>query len=102
MRDMKVEMEKLIAEHGHKNVLSVMAKWLAERKNLVILGSDPYGVGRRFARGNRENIMDLLLFRQGLIDEILNRDHTKGMKLLTKKGRVKHADETKKQHQKQD
>lgn len=98
MRDLRSELDEMIKRHGSRQVPSFLAEWLAERE-----ASDPYREGRRFTRENREDMEGMLLFRQGLIDEIMSWDYSEGRKLLTEKnkGRVKHADKTKKQHQKQ-
>lgn len=100
MSDLRSELDEMIKRHGGREVSSFLAEWLAEREEIKGGKSDLYSDGREFARENRRDMEGMLLFKQGLIDEIISWDHREGIKRLTKKikGRAKHADETKKQH----
>ena len=57
---------------------------------------EAYEAGRKFAREHKMNIDALLLYRQGLIDEVMSWDYKVGHKLLSQKveGGKKHAGKT--------
>ncbi len=58
---------------------------------------EAYEAGRKFAREHKMDIDALLLYRQGLIDEVMSWDYRVGNELLARKvkGGKKHAGKAK-------